>query len=44
MAKSLSLREAKEILKSPNEAKRQAVEQELVAIGASELTDISELG
>jgi len=40
MAKSLSLREAKEILKSPNEAKRQAVEQELAAIGASELTDI----
>jgi hypothetical protein len=40
MAKSLSLREAKEILKSPNEAKRKAVEQELAAIGASELTDI----
>lgn len=40
MAKSLSLREAKKILKSPNEAKRQAVEQELAAIGASELTDI----
>jgi hypothetical protein len=40
MAKSLSLREAKEILKSPNEAKRQAVEQELAAIGASEITDV----
>tara|TARA_R110002012_G_scaffold138888_5_gene295817 strand:- start:6636 stop:7052 length:417 start_codon:yes stop_codon:yes gene_type:complete len=40
MAKSLSLKEAKAILKSPNEAKREAVEQELAAIGASELTDI----
>ncbi len=40
MAKSLSLKEAKAILKSPNEAKRGAVEQELAAIGASELTDI----
>jgi len=40
MAKSLSLREAKEILKSPNKAKRQAVEQELAAIGASEITDV----
>ena len=40
MAKTLSLREAKEILKSPNEAKRQAVEQELAAIGASEITDV----
>ena len=40
MAKSLSLKEAKEILKSPNDAKREAVEQELAAIGASELTDI----
>lgn len=40
MGKSLSLKEAKAILKSPNEAKREAIEQELAAIGASELTDI----
>tara|TARA_R110000787_G_scaffold167621_3_gene280557 strand:+ start:163 stop:585 length:423 start_codon:yes stop_codon:yes gene_type:complete len=40
MAKSLSLKEAKTILKSPNDAKREAIEQELAAIGASELTDI----
>jgi hypothetical protein len=40
MAKTLSLREAKEILKSPNDVKRQAVEQELAAIGSSELTDV----
>ena len=40
MAESLKLRDAKRILKSPNKAKREAVEQELAAIGASELTDI----
>ena len=40
MAESLKLRDAKRILKSPNKANREAVEQELAAIGASELTDI----
>ena len=40
MSKALSLREAKALLKSDQQAKREAVEQELAAIGASELTDI----
>jgi|TARA_B100001939_G_C16660448_1_gene495709 hypothetical protein len=40
MSKALSLREAKALLKSDHTAKREAVEQELAAIGASELTDI----
>tara|TARA_Y100000356_G_C11190372_1_gene251804 strand:+ start:64 stop:213 length:150 start_codon:yes stop_codon:yes gene_type:complete len=42
MSKALSLREAKALLKSDQQAKREAVEQELAAIGASELTDILE--
>lgn len=40
MGKALSLKEAKALLKSESAAKRQAVEQELAAIGASEITDI----
>ncbi len=40
MEKALSLKEAKALLKSESAAKRQAVEQELAAIGASEITDI----
>lgn len=42
MSKALSLKEAKALLKSDQLAKREAVEQELAAIGASELTDILE--
>ena len=40
MSKALTLKEAKQLLKSNQSAKRDAVEQELAAIGASELTDI----
>ena len=40
MSKALSLKETKELLKSDSIAKREAVEQELAAIGASELTDV----
>lgn len=40
MSKALSLKEAKNLLKSDSARKREAVEQELAAIGASELTDI----
>tara|TARA_R110000796_G_C14518460_1_gene430644 strand:+ start:284 stop:694 length:411 start_codon:yes stop_codon:yes gene_type:complete len=40
MSKPLSLKETKALLKSESLAKRQAVEQELAAISASELTDI----
>ena len=40
MSKELSLRETKALLKSNSLAKREAVEQELAAIGASELTDV----
>ena len=40
MGKALSLKEAKALLKSESAAKRQAVEQELAAIGASDITDI----
>jgi len=40
MSKALSLKEAKQLLKSESVVKREAVEQELAAIGASELTDI----
>tara|TARA_R100000700_G_C3135941_1_gene119425 strand:- start:519 stop:911 length:393 start_codon:yes stop_codon:yes gene_type:complete len=42
MSKALSLKEAKALLKSNHQAKREAVEQELAAIGASELTDVLE--
>tara|TARA_R100000742_G_C4246774_1_gene65579 strand:- start:429 stop:845 length:417 start_codon:yes stop_codon:yes gene_type:complete len=40
MSKALSLKETKALLQSNSAAKREAVEQELAAIGASELTDI----
>tara|TARA_R100000654_G_scaffold37844_2_gene63450 strand:- start:371 stop:769 length:399 start_codon:yes stop_codon:yes gene_type:complete len=40
MSKEISLKESKRILKSNNQAKRDAVEQELASIGASELTDV----
>ena len=40
MSKALSLKETKALLKSDSIAKREAVEQELAAIGASELTDV----
>ena len=40
MSKELSLKESKELLKSNSNVKREAVEQELAAIGASEITDI----
>ena len=40
MSKEISLKESKRILKSNNQAKRDAVEQELASISASELTDV----
>tara|TARA_R100000541_G_scaffold6055_2_gene13436 strand:- start:259 stop:663 length:405 start_codon:yes stop_codon:yes gene_type:complete len=40
MSKALSLKETKALLNSDSSVKREAVEQELAAIGASELTDV----